>query len=198
MGSKDDLDLYAYVGGDPINRSDPTGTQMFPQQMYDDPGTMPSQENYRSLGNTLADAGEWLDERSDILFDPNIIQNSEGASYLGGAAIKDLALVLKLGRTEATVEAEIVTKVHGNTANDAPATLYKKYDSDGNFLKHGVTQHVDPAKRYTAKQINGGTVVREDRGPRKDMLKKERDRVETDPGPDNKEPWAGKRKNGYQ
>ena len=27
VGSKDDLDLYAYVGGDPVNRSDPTGTQ---------------------------------------------------------------------------------------------------------------------------------------------------------------------------
>ncbi|MDO8297684.1 MAG: RHS repeat-associated core domain-containing protein [Caulobacter sp.] len=27
IGYKDDLDLYAYVGGDPVNRSDPTGTQ---------------------------------------------------------------------------------------------------------------------------------------------------------------------------
>jgi len=29
VGSKDDLDLYAYVGGDPINRSDPTGLCAF-------------------------------------------------------------------------------------------------------------------------------------------------------------------------
>jgi len=28
IGSKDDLDLYAYVGGDPINHSDPTGTEI--------------------------------------------------------------------------------------------------------------------------------------------------------------------------
>ena len=27
IGSKDDIDLYAYVGGDPINRSDPSGLQ---------------------------------------------------------------------------------------------------------------------------------------------------------------------------
>jgi hypothetical protein len=33
-----------------------------------------------------------------------------------------------------------------------------------------------------------------ERGPRKEMLKKERDLVETQPGPKNKEPWAGKRK----
>ncbi len=29
VGSKDDLDLYAYVGGDPINKSDPTGLDAF-------------------------------------------------------------------------------------------------------------------------------------------------------------------------
>lgn len=27
IGSKDDLDLYAYTGNDPVNRSDPTGTE---------------------------------------------------------------------------------------------------------------------------------------------------------------------------
>lgn len=82
---------------------------------------------------------------------------------------------------------------HGNKADSRPATLYEKYDKDGNFQKHGVTKHEDPTKRYTAKQIDGGTVVRTDRGPRVDMLRKERDLVERQPGPDNREPWAGKR-----
>ena len=31
-----------------------------------------------------------------------------------------------------------------------------------------------------------------DRGPRKEMLAKERQKVETNPGPKNREPWAGK------
>jgi len=82
---------------------------------------------------------------------------------------------------------------HANKVDGRPATLYEKYDKDGNFLKHGITKHEDPAKRYTAKEIDGGTVVRTDRGPRSDMIKKERDLVERSPGPDNREPWAGKR-----
>jgi hypothetical protein len=81
----------------------------------------------------------------------------------------------------------------GNRVDDRPATLYEKYDRDGNFRKHGVTKHEDPAKRYTSKEIAGGKVVRTDRGPRSEMIKKERDLVERNPGPDNREPWAGKR-----
>ena len=71
--------------------------------------------------------------------------------------------------------------------------MYEKYDKDGTFLKHGVTKHEDPVKRYTAKQIEGGTVVRTDCGSRCEMIKKERDLVECRPGPENHEPWAGKR-----
>ena len=85
-------------------------------------------------------------------------------------------------------------KVHGNTADDALATLYEKYDKNGEFLKHGITKHEDPTKRYTKAQIDGGTVVPVARGPRKEMLKKERDLVERSPGPDNREPWAGRNK----
>lgn len=82
---------------------------------------------------------------------------------------------------------------HGNKIDGRPATLYEKYGKDGDFLKHGITKHEDPAKRYTAKQVDGGTVVRTDCGPRCEMIKKERDLVERRPGPDNREPWAGKR-----
>lgn len=82
---------------------------------------------------------------------------------------------------------------HGNTLDDRPATLYEKYDKDGNFQKHGITKHEAPSKRYTKKQIDGGEVRPVERGPRSEMANKERERVETNPGPDNKEPWAGKR-----
>lgn len=82
---------------------------------------------------------------------------------------------------------------HANKVDERPATLYEKYDKDGNFQKHGVTKNEDPTKRYTKKQIDGGEVRPVERGPRSEMLKKERERVETKPGPDNREPWAGKR-----
>jgi RHS repeat-associated protein len=82
-------------------------------------------------------------------------------------------------------------KPHGNRAGDQPATLYERYDRDGNFQKHGVSQ--DPAKRYTQKELDGGYLIRTQTGPRKDILRVERDLVETKPGPLNKEKWAGKR-----
>ncbi len=83
---------------------------------------------------------------------------------------------------------------HGNLVDDRPATRYEKVDKDGSLLKHGITKHQDPTKRYTTKQIGDGKVVRMERGPRREMLKKERDLVETNPGPENREPWAGKRR----
>jgi hypothetical protein len=85
---------------------------------------------------------------------------------------------------------------HGNKLDERPATLYKKYDEDGNFLKHGMTQNEDPAKRYTRKEIGAGRVEREERGPRIDIAKEERRRIESNPGPQNNEPYAGKRKGG--
>jgi hypothetical protein len=97
------------------------------------------------------------------------------------------------GSSDTGSQCPIPEKPHGNRADDRPATRYKKYDKDGNFRKHGVTQNEDPTKRYTKKQIDGGTVVPVERGPRRDMLKTERDLVETEPGPDNHEPWAGSR-----
>lgn len=82
---------------------------------------------------------------------------------------------------------------HGNKVDGRPATLYEKYDKDGVFLKHGVTKWENPLKRYTSKELNDGAVFRTDRGPRSDMIKKERDLVERRRGPGNRESWAGKR-----
>ena len=81
-------------------------------------------------------------------------------------------------------------KVHGNVADDRPATLYKKVDGEGNLQKWGVTKHENPRKRYTKRQI--GDVIAIERGARREMLKKERQLVEKKPGPQNRERWAGK------
>ena len=90
--------------------------------------------------------------------------------------------------------AEVVEKVHRNKADDRLATLYEKYDKHGVFRKHGITHWEEPTKRYTRKEVGGGTVVPIERGPRTEILAKERDRVMRNPGPDNKESWAGKLK----
>ncbi len=91
------------------------------------------------------------------------------------------------------VEDVLPKRPHGNRVDDRPATLYKKFDADGNFEKHGVTHHGDPRKRYTKREIGDGRVEIQERGPRRDMLQREREFVETSPGPLNREPWAGKR-----
>ena len=82
---------------------------------------------------------------------------------------------------------------HGNTAGNQPATLYERYDADGNFQKHGISQ--DPSRRYSQKELDGGYLIETQTGPRSEILKIERQLVETNPGPLNREPWAGSRSN---
>ncbi|CAA6810584.1 MAG: Rhs-family protein [uncultured Sulfurovum sp.] len=85
---------------------------------------------------------------------------------------------------------------HGNTVNDAFTEIYTKYDKDNNFLKHGISGEAN--SRYTENELDGGYVkVREDPLPRIEAVKKERIRTEMNPGPENLESWAGKKKVGH-
>jgi RHS repeat-associated protein len=80
--------------------------------------------------------------------------------------------------------------LHGNTKTpDTTATLYGKFDAEGNFLKWGKSQ--DPQTRYTSKELNGGFIKEYRTGPTDEILDRERRLVERFPGPDNNEPWAG-------
>ena len=105
----------------------------------------------------------------------------------GGAKIAKGAV--KLVEKTANEIGYLTKKVHGNTANDAKATLYVKVDKDGNLLKWGVTK--DSKTRYTKAEIGEGRLIEIETGSRSEMLDKERELVETFPGPDNHEPWAG-------
>lgn len=79
---------------------------------------------------------------------------------------------------------------HGNTRTpDTEATLYGKFDANGNFEKWGISQ--DASTRYTAKELAGGRIKEYRRGPRDQILDRERRLVERFPGPKNNEPWAG-------
>jgi RHS repeat-associated protein len=86
-------------------------------------------------------------------------------------------------------------KVHGNSKlSDKLTTLYKLYTKDGKFLKNGVTSKTNPERRYTKIFMKDKRMDIYDQGSRADMLKKERELTEKDPGPLNKESWAGKLK----
>jgi len=84
-------------------------------------------------------------------------------------------------------------KPHGNTAGNQHAERYEKRDTNGNLLKHGVSQNA--ATRYTKKQLGTDQIVVKNTGTRRQMLQEERHLVETNPGPQNHEPWAGSRSN---
>ena len=80
---------------------------------------------------------------------------------------------------------------HGSTAGAQPATLYARYDADGQLLKWGVSQQ--PDARYSDAELAGGFLREVADGTRREMLDFERALAETNPGPLNREPWAGSR-----
>jgi hypothetical protein len=48
-------------------------------------------------------------------------------------------------------------KKHGNTRGTQPAERYKKYDKNGNFQKHGVSQ--DASTRYVRNSLMAGELT---------------------------------------
>ncbi|MGH8603928.1 MAG: hypothetical protein ACREXR_14510 [Gammaproteobacteria bacterium] len=87
-----------------------------------------------------------------------------------------------------------VDSVHGNSMLSArPTTLYQLYTGDGTFLKWGISQ--DMNTRYSGGFMADKQIFRYATGTRADMLRLERQFVETQPGPLNYERWAGARKN---
>ena len=84
---------------------------------------------------------------------------------------------------------------HGNTKNNAPTEIYRKVDKNGNFLKNGISRNAKT--RYTEDELAGGRTIVIGTRPRDRAEKIERFLTERNPGPENKEPWAGKRKVGH-
>ncbi len=86
-----------------------------------------------------------------------------------------------------------VESVHGNSMlSKRSTTLYQLFTDDGQFLKWGISQ--DMNTHYSGSFMADKQIFRYANGSRVDMLKLERQMVETQPGPLNREPWKGVRK----
>jgi hypothetical protein len=104
--------------------------------------------------------------------------------------------------------------IGGNRADGRLTWIYRIVDNLGNIIKHGITSHENPNHRYSKADMqrlledaqrtygSGSTRVKLDsdpqRIPRREALNIERQRVETNPGPANKERWAGRQKPGHR
>ena len=83
-------------------------------------------------------------------------------------------------------------RVHGNSLSSTrTAYLYRLEDAEGNLLKWGITQ--DMSKRYPKSFLEDKVLRPWASGTREDMIRLERGLVETQPGPLNRERWAGSR-----
>jgi hypothetical protein len=105
-------------------------------------------------------------------------------------------LCAPLGRTAAEEglgdAATTAVRIHGNSAS-SPATsyLYRLEDATtGEYLKTGISN--DPLSRYSQTFMRGKRMQILQEGTRREMLNLERFIVERDPGPLNREPWAGR------
>lgn len=72
------------------------------------------------------------------------------------------------------------------------AYLYRLEDANGNLLKWGITQDLN-ARYPKSSFLEGKELYEVARGRRADMLRMERNLVETNPGTLNFEAWAGSR-----
>jgi RHS repeat-associated protein len=152
IGAEDDLNMYAYVGGDPVNNMDPAGTQTVSNAQ------LPTHDDYRVFGNVLADIGDTLDRVSDPLMDPNVAAATEGVSYLGGAIIKDAAALLKLTRIEgksAAVATDFVVAADGTAMKSTTKANREMLEEAG----HKGVEATKTAETGTVHTV-GGTDVR--------------------------------------
>ena len=58
IGSKDDLDLYAYTGDDPVNRADPTGLESITAEIYQDYRDHGGKEGYETYWTRVSNSQE--------------------------------------------------------------------------------------------------------------------------------------------
>jgi RHS repeat-associated protein len=159
---------------------DGDGNQTFETQISRQQQDRSVSGQLREAVNTFADVASVATAGSNPLNPGNLLSKTSGSQTI--KAVKEAAT-------------EVITAVHGNSkASDKLTTLYKLETTEGQYLKTGVTSKVVPEKRYSNKFMEDKRMFGIDKGTRFDMLQEERKIVETNPGPLNREPWAGKRR----
>lgn len=140
----------------------------------------------RSEGPTLRGATTYDDPTG-------LVQDSQATSTTSAPVRQADGGLLSAGQARVAAETgETVaqTAIHGNSASSpARAFMYRLYDSEGNYLKTGISKN--PASRYTKTFMQDKYMDIMQSGTRREMLNLERFIVERDPGPLNREPWAG-------
>ena len=131
---------------------------------------------------------------------PRSVSGMEAAmSILPGAKLEGAIIKAEVRALDKSIVKEvtgIIKEVNANSkASTKLNTLYKLESSDGKYLKTGITSQANIEKRYTKGFLQDKKMTPLAQGSRAEMLKKERAIVEKNPGPLNKEPWAGKQQN---
>ncbi|MDX9838917.1 MAG: RHS repeat-associated core domain-containing protein, partial [Azoarcus sp.] len=176
IGTRDDLNLYAYVGNNPVNFSDPTGLtaaeaalikKNFASGFFDTRSVMEAPSTAANVGSvtrSIVDTGAEVVGYGLIAFDIANTVTGIGAGpdtgIVGAALLGATRNAAKGGSKDVTY-------------------LYQKLSAEGTHLKYGITKN--PATRYTQEQLAGGRLKILTEGSRKDMLKLERDLHETLP-----------------
>lgn len=176
-------EAYGYASNDPANYSDPTGTFPWLAAIGAAVGGFVVDAGSQVVNN-LMNGCEW----SDVNWGRAALTGvATGATVVGlGAVANGLRGVKAL-----QVASSATAKVHGNSAaSPARAYLYRLSDAEGNYLKTGISQN--PMSRYTKTFMQDKEMQILQSGNRREMLNLERFIVERDPGPLNRERWAGK------
>ncbi|MFV2059535.1 MAG: RHS repeat domain-containing protein [Gammaproteobacteria bacterium] len=146
----------------------------------DDVGAYPA-----TLSERLSAYKQWK-QRAEIDGSPSYAQFRR---FQGAHRPNSRSKTLYNNPSEFAAWSKPLDSVHGNIAGNQPAWLYRLETGDGEFLKWGISQN--PATRYSSSFMEDKILHRIQVAPRKEILKIERNLVETQPGPLNKEQWRG-------
>ena len=119
-------------------------------------------------------------------------------SFGGKAAVKKVAVRATDELIEAAGKAtSAVKKAYTAMKTDKRSRIYKLYKvvdrKTGELRKWGHTTMKNLKDRYKGtKYLEDKDIIEIEKGPRDKILPKERHKIKTEPGPDNREPWRGK------
>ena len=159
IGYADDLNLYAYVGNNPVNFTDPSGLVVnWAKGIKLIPDDAPIYKIGAALGGVGAAA----------------VGAATGDSNLFNTALDGLSAT----RAD-NIELLIMLGAGGRVGANSSTSLYQKIGPAGEHLKYGVANN--PSTRYTQEELGGGRLKILAEGSRQDMLKLERGLHETLP-----------------